>query len=254
MIGAVIGDIVGSIYEFDNIKTKDFPLFDECSMMTDDTVCSVALADCLLNDGDPVKYLQDYCRRFPSMSYGYNFSRWIDSNNPKPYGSWGNGAAMRISPIAFYLDDWEEIGWKTVKYTEITHNDPHGINGALCTSEAIFLGKSATNKKYLIDVLLKYYPTFDLSLTLDMIRPHFKFDESCQGTVPYAIRCVLESVDFEDAIRNAISLGGDCDTVACIAGGIAQSYYKEIPQSLLNQANWRLPASFNDIINKISPL
>lgn len=254
MIGAIIGDIVGSIYEFDNIKTKDFPLFDECSMMTDDTVCSVALADCLLNSGDPVKYLQDYCRRFPSMSYGYNFSRWIDSDNPKPYGSWGNGAAMRISPIAFYLNDWEEIGWKTVKYTEITHNDPQGITGALCTTEAIHFGKTAKNKEYLVDLLIKYYPTFDLSLTLNDIRPHFKFDESCQGTVPYAIRCVLESTDFEDAIRNCISLGGDCDTTACIAGAIAQSYYKEIPQWIVEQAKYRLPKTFIGIINEISTL
>lgn len=252
MIGALIGDIVGSIYEFDNIETKDFPLFDECSFFTDDTVCTVALADCLMNNGDPVKYLQDYCQRFPSMSYGGRFAEWIYLKDPQPYYSWGNGAAMRISSVAFAFNDWEKIAFKTVDYTKITHNHPFGIDGALATSEAIHLAKTATNKEFLVDIIIKYFPDYDISLTLEEIKPNFGFNESCQGTVPYAIQCVIESNTFEEAIRNCIWLGGDCDTTACIAGAIAQSYYKEIPNWIVKEANMRLPTSFVKLIDEFN--
>lgn len=253
MIGAIIGDIVGSVYEFNNIKKKDFELFNQYSTFTDDTITTVALADCLLNNGDPVWYLQQYCRKYddPAGGYGMSFADWINSEDPKPYNSWGNGAAMRISSVAFALNDWEEIGWKTVKYTEITHNNKFGIEGALATSQAIFLGKSAKDKEYLREIINEYYPNFNKIETLDEIRKFYRFNESCLGTVPYAIKCVLDSVNFEDAIRNAISLGGDSDTLACIAGGIAEAYYKEIPNWIVEEARKRLPDDFLEVIDKI---
>tara|TARA_R110000868_G_scaffold320909_12_gene581954 strand:+ start:1096 stop:1887 length:792 start_codon:yes stop_codon:yes gene_type:complete len=248
MIGAIVGDIVGSIYEWDNIKTKDFPLFkDEC-FYTDDTVCTLALADCLMSRGNPTKYLQDYCRRYPGRGYGGMFKEWIYLENPKPYYSYGNGAAMRISSLGLGLSDWDEIEKKVIEYTSVTHNHPLGLAGALATSEAIFKGKTATDKGYLVDVLMKYYPTFNISETVDTLRPHYSFNETCQGTVPQAIICVLYSTDFEDAIRNAISLGGDSDTLAAIAGSIAEAFYKGVPLSIKEQALNKLTGNFRKVV------
>lgn len=250
MIGAIVGDVVGSIYEWDNLRSKEFSLFQETCFFTDDTVCTVALAKCLTDNGNPVEYLQTICQQYPYSGYGGMFREWINLKNPKPYHSFGNGAAMRISSIAFALDDWDEIEKKTVEYTEITHNHPQGIAGALATSEAIFRGKTATDKGYLVDILLKYYPTFDMSETVDSLRNHYRFNETCQGTVPQAILCVLFSTDFEDAIRNAISIGGDSDTVACIAGAIAEAYYKGVPHWIREETMEKLPDSFKDIIKQ----
>lgn len=248
MIGAIVGDIVGSIYEWDNIKTKEFPLFtDEC-FYTDDTVCTVALADCLMSGGDSTKYLQDYCRRYPGRGYGGMFAEWINLKNPKPYNSYGNGAAMRISPVALALSDWLAIEATVVEYTSVTHNHPLGIAGALATSEAIFKGKRATDKSYLVDVLMKYYPTFDMSETVDTLRPHYRFNETCQATVPQAIVCVIYSTDFEDAIRNAISIGGDSDTLAAIAGSIAEAHYKGVPAHIKAQALNKLTPEFLKVV------
>jgi len=248
MIGAIVGDIVGSIYEWDNIKTKEFPLFtDEC-FYTDDTVCTVALADCLMTGGDPTKYLQDYCRRYPGRGYGGMFAEWINLKNPKPYNSFGNGAAMRISPVALALSDWLVIEATVIEYTSVTHNHPLGIAGALATSEAIFKGKTATDKGYLVDVLMKYYPTFDVTETVDTLRPHYRFNETCQATVPQAIVCVIYSTDFEDAIRNAISIGGDSDTLAAIAGSIAEAHYKGVPAHIKAQALNKLTPEFLKVV------
>lgn len=252
MLGAIIGDVVGSIYEFDNIHTKDFPLFDECSMYTDDTVCTIALADCLMNDGNPVEYLQDYCKKYPSMSYGAMFNEWIYLKDPKPYHSFGNGAAMRVSSVAFAFDDLEKIGWKAVEYTQITHNHKYGIEGALCVCKAIHFAKTALDKSFIVDLLMEYYPTFDLSETVDSIRTWYKFNETCQGTVPQALICVLYSTDFEDAIRNAVSIGGDSDTLACIVGAIAQAYYKKIPDWIIQETMNRIPVPFIGIITEFN--
>lgn len=250
MIGAIVGDVVGSIYEWDNHRSKDFPLFkDEC-FFTDDTVCTVALADCLMSNGDPTKYLQDYCRKFPNRGYGGMFAEWIDYKNPKPYNSFGNGAAMRISPVALALTDWDSVERKTIEFTEVTHNHPLGIAGALATSEAIFRAKTATDKAFLVDLLLKYYPTYDVTETVDTLRPHYRFNETCQGTVPQALTCVIYSTDFEDAIRNAISVGGDSDTLAAIVGGIAESLYKGVPSDIQAQVLNRLPDTFVSVIER----
>jgi len=248
MIGAIVGDIVGSIYEWDNHRSKDFPLFKEECFFTDDTVCTVALADCLMSDGDPVEYLQRYCRMFPNRGYGGHFQEWIELKKPEPYNSFGNGAAMRISSVAFALDNWDDIEKKTREFTEVTHNHPLGIAGALATSEAIFLAKNAVDKSFLVDLLLKYYPTFDVTETVDTLRPYYRFNETCQGTVPQALVCVLYSTDFEDAIRNAISIGGDSDTLAAIVGSIAEAYYKGVPTHIQAEAYNRIPETFQKVL------
>lgn len=248
MLGAIIGDVIGSVYEWDNIKTKDFPLITDTNFYTDDTVCTVALADCLLQyDGNPTLYLQWYCRKYEGRGYGSMFSRWVDSDSPKPYDSFGNGAAMRISSVAHLLNDWETIRKVTQKYTSVTHNHPLGIDGAMAVSESIYEGKSTKDKSILNYILTKYYPKFDLNQTLDSIRPTYEFNETCQETVPQAIMCVIESTSFEDAIRNAISLGGDSDTLACITGSIAEAFYP-IPLSLQFKVMSILPDEFNEII------
>lgn len=253
MLGAIVGDIVGSIYEWDNIKTKKFPLFQDTCFFTDDTVCTVALADCIMNEGNPTEYLQDYCRKYPNRGYGGMFADWIELNNPQPYHSFGNGSAMRISPVANYLNDWDIIEKKTIEYTEVTHNHSQGVIGAMAVSEAIFKGRNQSkdsypNKEYLVDILMKYYPSFDVSETVDSLRTWYRFNETCQGTVPQALICTIYSTSFEDAIRNAISIGGDSDTLAAIVGSMAEAFYGEIPDVIVDQTMRRLPKEFISII------
>lgn len=257
MIGAIIGDVVGSVYEFNNIKTKDFPLFSNYSTYTDDTITTVALADCLINNGMPFDYLQKYCNMYddPAGGYGGMFADWVFSDKKEPYNSYGNGAAMRISPVGYAFNDWDLIKEKTIEYTSITHNHPKGIEGALCVSEAIFEGRNRSregypNKQYLVDLLLKYYPTYDISETVDTLRPYYRFNETCQGTVPQAITCVIYSTSFEDAIKNAISIGGDSDTLACITGAIAEAFYEEIPDWIIHETFLRIPEPFLTVIDK----
>jgi ADP-ribosylglycohydrolase len=228
MIGAIAGDIIGSVYEWNNIKTKRFELFSPHCFFTDDTVLTIALADALLTNGDYASLMKSYYRRYPHAGYGGFFQRWARSEHWRPYNSWGNGAAMRISPVGFAFNTLEEVLAKAKQYTEVTHNHPEGIKGAQATASAIFLARTGQTKgeiKEYAQTVLDY----DLSKTLDEIRPTYVFDESCQGTVPQAITAFLKSRDFEDAIRNAISLGGDSDTLACITGGIAQAFYGGVP-------------------------
>ena len=228
MIGAIAGDIIGSVYEWNRIKTKDFELFHAGCSFTDDSVLTIALADAILNDKDYVSLMKFYYRRYPHVGYGGSFHQWAGSGDSRPYNSWGNGAAMRISPVGFAFDTLEEVLAKAKKYTEVTHNHPEGIKGAQATASAIFLGRTGKTKKEIRDFIETSFG-YDLSRTLDEVRPTYGFDESCQGTVPQAIQAFLESEDFEDAIRNAISLGGDSDTLACITGGIAQVFYGGMP-------------------------
>ena len=235
MLGAIIGDIAGSIYEGYSIKTKDFPFFGEDCRFTDDSVCTVAVADMLLHDLLPAEAMQKWCRRYPHRGYGGNFGMWIYTDPPEPYGSYGNGAAMRVSPAAFLnrgnLDAALSV---SDKVTEITHNHPEGMKGARATTHAIWLafqGESPANIRRVIATEYGY----DLTQTVDEIRPDYYFDVTCQGSVPQAITCALESVSFEDAVRNAISLGGDADTLAAIAGPIAEALHG-IPDGLKEQA------------------
>lgn len=234
MLGAIAGDIIGSVYEFDNIKTKDFELFHPVCSFTDDSVLTIALADSLLNDNDYVSLMKSYYKRYPSAGYGGMFHRWAQSEASQPYNSWGNGAAMRISPVGFAFDSLDEVLANADKYTAVTHNHPEGIKGAQATAAAIFLARKGGTKQEIKEYVTTTFG-YDLSKTLDEIRPNYQFNESCQQTVPEAITAFLESDDFEDAIRNAISLGGDSDTLACITGGIAEAFYGSVPNFIATQ-------------------
>jgi ADP-ribosylglycohydrolase len=234
MIGALTGDIVGSIYEFNNIKTTVFPLFQETCYFTDDTVLTVALADSLLTGKSYEVIMRDYYLRYPEAGYGGTFRRWARREIEGPYQSWGNGSAMRTSPVGWAFNSLEEVLLKTEEYAAITHNHPEGIKGAQAAATAIFLGRTGASK----DDIRRYESTmfgYDLSHSCDQIRPAYRFDVSCQGTLPPAITAFLESTDFESALRLAVSLGGDTDTLTCITGGIAEAFYGGVPQPIFRQ-------------------
>jgi len=234
MIGAIAGDIIGSVYEWNNIKTKQFDLFAPNCFFTDDTVLTVALAESILTGTDYASLMRDYYRRYPEAGYGGLFHRWAQAHKFEPYNSWGNGAAMRISSVGFAFNTLDEVLARAAEYTAVTHNHAEGIKGAQATAAAIFLARTGHTKAD-----IRHYASatfhYDLSRSVDEIRPTYRFDESCQGTVPQAIVCFLESTDFEDAIRNAISLGGDSDTLACITGGIAHAHYG-VPAAIVDRA------------------
>ncbi len=231
MLGAIAGDIIGSVYEWDNIKIKDFPLFSPHCFFTDDSILTIALADSLLTGRSYCENLKKFYRLYPDGGYGGSFHRWAQSPSSSPYNSWGNGAAMRISPAGFAFDDLETVLQKAEEFTAVTHNHPEGIKGGQATAAAIFLARSGRSKEEIQHYIETTFG-YDLSWTVDEIRPGYKFNESCQETVPQAIRAFIDSTSFEDAIRNAISLGGDSDTLACITGGIAQAFYKGVPADI----------------------
>jgi ADP-ribosylglycohydrolase len=231
MLGAIAGDIIGSIYEFNNIKTTEFSLFQPKRFFTDDTVLTVALADAILNDKDYADTMRLYYHRYPNESYGFRFSSWARNKSAPAYNSWGNGAAMRISPVGFAFDSLKEVLEKAQKYTEITHNHPEGIKGGLATAAAIFLARSGHSKHDIKNYITENFQ-YDLTRNCDQIRPHYFFNESSQETVPEALIAFLDSSDFENAIRLAVSLGGDTDTLTCITGGIAQAFYGGIPTEI----------------------
>jgi len=236
MIGAITGDIVGSIYEWNNIKTKDFQLFQSYCSFTDDSVLTIALAEAILNDGNYTELLKKYYQRYPNAGYGGMYRRWAaNPEKSEPYNSFGNGAAMRISAVGFAFDDLGDVLYHAKRHTEITHNHPEGIKGAQATAAIIYLARNGAGKDFLKEFVERSFG-YDLSPTLDEMRPDYKFNETCQGTVPQAIISLLESTDFEDAIRNAISLGGDSDTLACITGSMAEAFYGGVPEHITGQA------------------
>lgn len=253
MLGAIIGDIVGSRFEFDNHKSKDFELFtDEC-FATDDSVMTLAVAQAILAcEGDyallgeaVVRSMRELGRLYPFAGYGGMFSQWLDSDNPRPYNSYGNGAAMRVSACGFAARSLDEAILLSGKVTEVTHNHPEGLKGAEATAAAIRLaleGKGNPDIRNHINAL--YY---NMDFSLDGIRPSYAFDESCQRTVPQAIMAFLESTGFEDAVRNAVSIGGDSDTVAAITGAIAQAYYG-VPDGIRRQALTYLDSRLKGIL------
>ncbi|MGK7934086.1 MAG: ADP-ribosylglycohydrolase family protein [Microcystaceae cyanobacterium] len=234
MLGAIAGDIIGSVYEFDNIKTKDFPLFGKENYFTDDTVLTIAVADTILNQGEYCQSLKRYFRRYPTVGYGGNFRIWGKSDSLQPYNSWGNGSAMRVSPVGYAFNDLETVLLEAKKSAEATHNHLEGIRGAQATASAIFLARKRKSKAE-IKAYIEENFGYDLSQTIEEIRPYYTFDVSCQGSVPQAITAFLDATDFEDAIRNAISIGGDSDTIACICGGIAQAFYG-LPDAIADQS------------------
>ena len=206
-----------------NIKTTDFELFKSECTYTDDTVLTAATAQALMTDGDYAKAYQDFARRYADRGYGGNFSRWFRSDNPQPYNSWGNSSAMRVSPVGFAFNTVDEVLTEAKRSAEVTHNHPEGIKGAQATALAILLARQGLDKSTIRKEISERF-AYDLSRSLDEIRPGYRFDVSCQGSVPEAIITFLESADYEDAIRKAISLGGDSDTIACVNGGIAEAF------------------------------
>lgn len=247
MYGAIIGDIIGSVYERNNIKTTEFELFQKNSVFTDDTVLTIAVADAILTHKSYMEALQEYGKKYPNAGYGGNFYRWIFSDNPQPYNSWGNGSAMRVSPIAYAFNSLEKVLEEAEKSAIVTHNHPEGIKGAQTVAAAIFMARTGKSKKEIKDYIQKNF-NYDLDRSIDTIRPTYKFDVSCQGSVPEAIIAFLESTDFESAIRLSISLGGDSDTIAAICGSIAEAFYKEIPENIFVEAKKRLPNEFIKVI------
>ncbi|MBQ8759416.1 MAG: ADP-ribosylglycohydrolase family protein [Clostridia bacterium] len=233
MLGAMFGDIVGSVYEFHNIKTKEFPLFCPKSKITDDSVMTVAVADALMQFENAIENtenfkevlidkMHEYGRRYPNSGYGGHFRVWLALEKRQPYNSFGNGSAMRVSPVAWYAKTLDEALELAKATAEVTHNHSEGIKGAVVTAGAAFLARTGHGKDEIADFVKRYY---DIDFTVDGIRPTYRFDVTCQGSVPQAIVCFLDSESFEDAIRNCISIGGDCDTTAAICGAVAQGYY-----------------------------
>lgn len=249
MIGAVVGDIIGSVHEFDAPKHMDFPLFDEHARFTDDSVLSVAVADCLLNGGSYVDKFHEYTRAYPGRNYGHGFHMWVESGSLEPYNSWGNGSAMRVSPVGFAGKDLDSVLAEAKRSAEVTHNHPEGIKGAQATAAAIHLAL-AGKKKDQIRTSIEEMFGYDLSRSIEEIRPSYKFNESCQGTVPEAIIAFLDSDGYENAVRLAISLGGDADTLACITGGIADAYYGGVPAEISEWGLARLDDHLRDVIER----
>ena len=252
MLGAITGDIVGSIYEFsfdcNRIKTTDFPLFQESCEFTDDTVLTCAVADAILTGASYREKLQEYYHYYPHASYGGNFSHWARFNRKEPYNSFGNGSAMRVSPVGYAFNDLETVLSEAKRSAEVSHNHPEGIKGAQATAAAIYLARTGKTKDEIKDYIESNFK-YDLSFTLDEIRPDYSFSEICQTTVPQSIVAFLESNDFEHAIRLAISLGGDADTLACITGGIAEAFYG-VPNNIKNIVYQFLDKRLERIVNK----
>lgn len=234
LLGAIVGDIVGSVYEGKGKKTKSwfFPLIRRRSRCTDDTIMTVAVASSILDDRDYDMNLRDFGRRFPGRGYGGNFGRWLHSDDPAPYNSWGNGSAMRASPVGLAFDSIEATLEEAEASAAPTHNHPEGVKGAQATALAGFLGRTGSSKATIRAEIERRFG-YELGASVPGIRPSYAFDVSCQGTVPAAIIAFLDSWDVGSAIRNAVSLGGDSDTLACIAGGIAHAYYGELGDAII---------------------
>lgn len=231
MIGAIAGDIIGSVYEVHNYKRTDFALFDPHCRFTDDTVLTVAVADYLLHGGNYVEKFKEYFRLYPGRGYGAGFRRWAASDRVTPYHSFGNGSAMRVSPVGFAFDSLDAVLAAAKKSAEVTHNSDEGFAGAQSVASAIFLARTGKDKAEIKRFVEKTFG-YCLSEPLRRIRPDYGFDETCSGSVPQAITAFLESRSVVDAIRKAVSIGGDSDTIACIAGGIAYAFYRKIPRKV----------------------
>jgi len=261
MIGSIIGDIVGSIYEFSNIKTKEFLFFESMMDYTDDSILTLATADWLMNGGEIGKYYAKYAiaHPYPMGAYGSSFSAWVrrtKHGDYSPYNSCGNGSAMRVGPVGWAFDTEEETLEAAKVSSECTHNHPEGIKGAQATALCIFMArKGATTEEIRAAVEEKF--GYDLSMSIEELRPRYSWrgvDGSgnggiCQDSVPQAIMCALQATDFEDAIRNAISIGGDSDTIGCITGSIAEALYG-VPRSLCERGMAYLPADFQELVRR----
>ncbi|SDB66613.1 ADP-ribosylglycohydrolase family protein [Butyrivibrio sp. INlla16] len=259
MYGAFLGDMIGAPYEFDRgNKSKEFEMFNDAVEFTDDSVMTIAVCEGILNAGldsdekimkaEIIKSMKDWGRRFPGAGYGAKFSWWLMLDDPNPYGSFGNGSAMRVSSVGWFYDSIERTREVARWTAEVTHNHPEGVKGAEATASAIFLARIGKSKAEIRDYIISEFG-YDLSRTCDEIRPSYRHVESCQETVPEAMTAFLEGNDFEDVIRTVVSLGGDCDTLTCIAGSIAEAFYS-VPYEMIKECRLRLTWEMLNVIDR----
>ena len=259
MFGAILGDVIGSVYEFDRSpKIKEFPLFQRGSVFTDDSVMTIAVAEALMSIGNHpetdavkaavIRSMKQWGRAYPNAGYGVRFIQWLFSDSSQAYNSWGNGSAMRTSSVGWLYETMEETRRIARAAAEVTHNHPEGIKGAEAVSAAIFLARTGSSKEDIRRYAVSEFG-YDLSRTCDEIRPSYHHVESCQETVPEALTAFLEGTDFEDVIRTAVSLGGDCDTLTCIAGAIAEAYYG-VPQGLKQECVKRITPQMAGVLKE----
>ncbi|MBU0661658.1 ADP-ribosylglycohydrolase family protein [Patescibacteria group bacterium] len=251
LLGAIAGDMIGSIYEYTSQKTMDFPLFKPSSHFTDDSVLTLAVADAILNQCSYLEYIRSYANSYPHSGYGLSFVKWLFSDSLLPYNSYGNGSAMRVSAVGWAFESVEKVLQEAEASAVVTHNHPEGIKGAQAVALAIYFSRNGTGKdKIRREISTRF--AYDLSPTLDQVRPTYRFNETCQETVPQALIAFLESLDFEDALRNAVSLGGDADTLAAITGSIAEAFYGSVPQEIASQVKQRLPAELWNVVERFN--
>lgn len=259
MYGAILGDMIGAPYEFDRgNKTKDFEMFNDRVCFTDDSVMTIAVADALMrisNDADDddvkmavIQSMQKWGKKYPRAGYGQRFFFWLGKKNPQPYGSWGNGSAMRVSSVGWLYNSLEETRKYARLTAEVTHNHPEGIKGAEAVASAIFMARNGASKDEIKKYIIQEFD-YDLSRTCDEIRPGYHHIESCQETVPEALTAFMEGADFEDVVRTAVSLGGDCDTLTCIAASIAEAFYG-LPDNMKDECRKRLPKDMLGILDR----
>jgi len=250
MYGAIAGDIIGSVHEFIDTKTKDFSLFVEKSDFTDDSVLTAAVAASILDGASYRNEILDFARRYPMRGYGGRFKAWFHSQDPQPYDSWGNGSAMRVSAVGLAFDNRDSVLAEAERSADCTHNHPEGVKGAQATALAIFLARNGADKETIRRDVSETFG-YDLDRTVDGIRPGYGFEESCQDSVPESIVAFLDADSYVDAVRNAVSLGGDADTQACIAGGIAEAFYGGVPDDVMSETRRRLPQELLDVMDRL---
>lgn len=248
MLGAIAGDIIGSVFERNPVKDVSFPLFRDDSRFTDDSVLTIAVADALLSESPFDNTIRSYACKYPLAGYGGTFKRWMTGLINGPYNSWGNGSAMRVSPVGFAYEQLPDVMKVAAATAEVTHNHPEGIKGAQAVAASVYLARSGFGKPLIKDHVQRIFG-YDLEKSLAEIRPDYSFDVSCQGSVPQSILAFLESENWEGAVRNAVSLGGDADTMACIAGAIAEAFYGGVPVEIELEVMNRIPEEFQGVIS-----
>lgn len=248
MLGAIVGDVVGSVFEGSGFKSKHFPLLTPRSRFTDDTVLTIATAHALLRGLPYAETYRDFSRRFPDAGYGAGYLRWMSLDDPSPYGSWGNGSAMRVSPVGWRAGTLDEALAEAEASARVTHDHPEGVKGARAVAGSIFIARSGGTKPDIRE-FVEHSFSYDVQRRLDDIRVTYRFDASCQNSVPEALIAFLEAESFEDALRNAVSLGGDADTQACIAGAVAEPYFGGVPPGLAVDVRRRLPPDLATVVD-----
>ncbi len=249
MLGAIAGDIVGSVYERRPIKHTDFELFGPGSVFTDDSVLTVATAEVLLEGGDYAGAYRRWYRRYPDRGFGPGFRGWASRDDAGPYGSLGNGSAMRVSPVGWAFGSLDDVLREARRSAEVTHDHTEGVKGAQAVAAAVLLARTGTPRQEIRAYLARTFG-YRLDRTVDQIRPGYRFDPTCPGSVPEALIAFLDSESWEDAVRKAVSLGGDSDTLACIAGAVAEAFYGGVPEPVRREAEARLPADMLAVVRR----